>query len=85
VSTLENRPNSALLVVDVQNGVVDGAHERMRPGASCPSSPRLTPNQVIAHTNLYWSYQKAPGRAAGTVVTKDVDFSGASAGLCQPN
>jgi nicotinamidase-related amidase len=28
MTTLENRPNSALLVVDVQNGVVDGAHER---------------------------------------------------------
>ena len=32
------------------------------------------PNQVIAHTNLYWSYQTAPGRTAGTVETKDVDF-----------
>ncbi|MBN6050464.1 cysteine hydrolase [Nonomuraea sp. RK-328] len=32
------------------------------------------PDQVIAHTNLYWSYQTAPGRTAGTVVTKDVDF-----------
>src|SRR3954454_9483475 len=28
MSTFENRPNSALLVVDVQNGVVAGAHER---------------------------------------------------------
>ena len=28
MSTLENRPNTALLVVDVQNGVVEGAHER---------------------------------------------------------
>jgi len=28
MTTLENRPNSALLVVDVQNGVVAGAHER---------------------------------------------------------
>ncbi|MEV6525429.1 isochorismatase family protein [Longispora sp. NPDC051575] len=30
--------------------------------------------QVIAHTNLYWTYQTAPGRTAGTVETKDVDF-----------
>ena len=36
------------------------------------------PAQVIAHTNLYWAYHKAPGRTAGTVETKDVDFSGAS-------
>jgi nicotinamidase-related amidase len=32
------------------------------------------PDQVIAHTNLYWTYQAAPGRTAGTVETKDVDF-----------
>ena len=30
------------------------------------------PDQVIAHTNLYWSYQTAPGRTAGAVETKDV-------------
>src|ERR1700709_2688478 len=28
MTTLENRPNTALLVVDVQRGVVEGAHER---------------------------------------------------------
>lgn len=28
MTTLENRPNTALLVVDVQNGVVDGSYER---------------------------------------------------------
>jgi nicotinamidase-related amidase len=33
------------------------------------------PDQVIAHTNLYWTYQTAPGRTAGTVKTKDVDFT----------
>jgi nicotinamidase-related amidase len=31
-------------------------------------------DQVIAHTNLYWAYQRAPGRTAGTVEAKDVDF-----------
>jgi len=36
------------------------------------------PGQVIAHTNLYWSQHRAPGRTAGTVATKDVDFSPAS-------
>ena len=34
------------------------------------------PDQVIAHTNLYWTHQTAPGRTAGTVETKDVDFGG---------
>ena len=32
------------------------------------------PEQVIAHTNLYWSHHVAPGRTAGTVATADVDF-----------
>ena len=33
------------------------------------------PDQVIAHTNLYWTYHRAPGRTAGTVETKNVDFA----------
>jgi nicotinamidase-related amidase len=33
------------------------------------------PEQVVAHTNLYWNFQRAPGRSAGTVETKDVDFA----------
>ena len=32
------------------------------------------PDQVIAHTNLYWTYHTAPGRTAGTVETKNVEF-----------
>ena len=32
------------------------------------------PDQVIAHTNLYWQYQTAPGRTAGTVKTAEVEF-----------
>lgn len=32
------------------------------------------PAQVIAHTNLYWTYQDAPGRTAATVATSEVDF-----------
>jgi len=32
------------------------------------------PEQVIAHTNLYWSWQAAPGRSAGVVKTADVSF-----------
>lgn len=182
MATLENRPNTALLVVDVQNGVVDGAHQRdavvanvgalvgkarsegvpvvwvqhsdddlakgsdswrivpeLTPesaepliekqygdsfedtnlenvlsdlgvgrlvvaGAQTDACIRSTlhgafvrgydatlvgdahttedhtewgappPDQVIAHTNLYWKYQTAPGRTAGTVATRDVEF-----------
>ena len=183
MTTLENRPNTALLVVDVQNGVVNGNHERdavvanvgtlvdkarkehvpvvwvqhsneglqqgsdawrivpeLKPddaeplveknygdsfedtnlekvlsglgvgrlvvvGAQTDECIRSTlhgaiargydatlvsdahttedlsewgappPDKVIAHTNLYWKFQTAPGRTAGTVETKDVDFS----------
>src|ERR1017187_8050872 len=186
MATLEDRPNTALLVVDVQNGVVEGAHERDAVVANVGSLvekarrervpvvwvqhsdqelargsddwqivPELTPGdaeplieknygdsfedttletvlsglgvgrlvvvgaetdacirstlhgafargydatlvgdahttedqsawgapppeQVIAHTNLYWSYQTAPGRTAGTVPTSEVDFGARS-------
>ncbi len=30
------------------------------------------PAAVIAHTNLYWQYQSAPGREAGTVTAAEV-------------
>ena len=30
-----------------------------------------TPDLVIAHTNLYWTYHRAPGREAGTVTTAE--------------
>jgi nicotinamidase-related amidase len=184
VTTLQNRPNTALLVIDVQNGVVGGAHERDAVVANVGSLvekareeqvpvvwvqhsdeglvkgsdewrivPELTPDtaeplveksygdafedtvlesvlsdlgvgrlvvagaqtdecirstlhgavvrgydatlvsdahttedltawgapppdQVIAHTNLYWTNHAAPGRSAGTVEAKDVDFAG---------
>jgi nicotinamidase-related amidase len=33
-----------------------------------------TPDLVIAHTNLYWTHHRAPGREAGTVTTADVAF-----------
>ena len=36
------------------------------------------PDQVIAHTNLYWTYHTAPGRTAGTVKTEDVEFGDSS-------
>jgi len=182
MSTLENRPNPALLIIDVQNGVVEGTHERDAVVANIGSLvekarreqvpvvwvqqtdenlvansdswrivPELTPaddephiekgyadsfeetrlesvladlgvgrlivagaqtdecirstlhgaivrgydttlvsdahttedqsewgapppDKVIAHTNLYWTYHKAPGRTAGTVETKNVEY-----------
>ncbi|GAB3119294.1 isochorismatase family protein [Glaciibacter psychrotolerans] len=34
------------------------------------------PEVTIAHINLYWQYQDAPGRIASVSQTKDVSFSG---------
>jgi nicotinamidase-related amidase len=33
------------------------------------------PEQVIAHTNLYWSFQQAPGRSADCVPAEEVVFN----------
>jgi nicotinamidase-related amidase len=35
------------------------------------------PEQVIAHTNLYWKWQSAPGRRGGSVDTAEVTFTAA--------
>ena len=32
------------------------------------------PDKVIAHTNMYWKYQTAPGKKAGTVAAAEVNF-----------
>jgi nicotinamidase-related amidase len=37
------------------------------------------PAQVIAHTNLYWKWQSAPGRRGGSTPTAEVDFADAAA------
>ncbi len=34
------------------------------------------PDQVITHTNLYWTYQTAPGRTGGTMRSDEVQFGG---------
>ncbi len=36
-------------------------------------------DQVIAHTNLYWQYQTAPGRRGGMVPADSVDLGGTTA------
>lgn len=35
-----------------------------------------SPEVTIAHINLYWQYQSAPGRTAGVAQTKDMRYSG---------
>ena len=41
------------------------------------------PEAVITHTNLYWRYQSAPGRTAGTIDTAEVSFAPAEAEIGQ--
>jgi hypothetical protein len=77
MTTLPDRPNTALVVVDVQKGVVDGAP--LVADAHTTEDPSqwgapLDADQVIAHTNLYWTHSEAPGRKGGTVATADVSF-----------
>jgi isochorismate hydrolase len=36
------------------------------------------PELVVAHTNLYWQYHRAPGRTAETVNAADADFASRS-------
>jgi nicotinamidase-related amidase len=38
-----------------------------------------TPDQVIAHTNLYWQFSDAPGRTAGIASTAEVTLAAAGA------
>lgn len=38
------------------------------------------PEAVIAHTNLYWNDESAPGRRGETVRTAEVDLAGAASG-----
>lgn len=45
-----------------------------------------SPDQVIAHTNLYWRHQTAPGRTARTVATNEVAFGERRPAVsCPPN
>jgi nicotinamidase-related amidase len=39
-----------------------------------------SPDKVIAHTNLYWQEQSAPGRRGTTVTTEEVSFATGDAG-----
>jgi nicotinamidase-related amidase len=41
-----------------------------------PLTGQLIPaSQIIAHTNMYWSYQSGPGRSAQTAAADQVSFS----------
>jgi nicotinamidase-related amidase len=64
MTTLENRPNSALLVVDAQNGVVKEAHERDAVVAKVAS---LVEKARRDHVLVVWVQQSDAGLASGLV------------------
>ena len=39
------------------------------------ATPPLSAEQVIAHTNFYWNWQRTPRAVGGTVTTSDVVFN----------
>jgi nicotinamidase-related amidase len=59
------RGYDALLIGDAHT--TDDYSEYGMPGA----------DKVIAHTNMYWQYQAAPGRTMGVVTADEIDFNGA--------
>jgi hypothetical protein len=89
VTSLKDRPNTALLVIDVQRGVVDGAHDVEHVVANIaalvgdapttqdmrPWGSPIGPAEAIAYTNMYWSFSAAPGRRGATTTAAEVDLT----------
>ena len=61
MTSLPDRPNTAVLVSDAHT-----TDDYSRYGV--PSA-----DKVIAHTNMYWSFQTAPQREASVIATADLD------------
>jgi nicotinamidase-related amidase len=63
MATLGNRTNTALLVVDVQNGVVAGAHAR---DAVVANIGRLVEKAREQHVPVVWVQHNDEGLARGS-------------------
>lgn len=63
MTTLENRPHTALLVIDVQNGVVAGAHER---DAVVATIADLVDRARAEHTPVIWIQHDDEGLERGS-------------------
>jgi nicotinamidase-related amidase len=74
-----DRPNVALVVIDVQNDVVANAvlvADAHTTDDCTIGHVSLPAEQIIAHTNLYWHWQRSAHNSGGTVATADVEFGG---------
>src|ERR1700755_235614 len=63
MTTLRNRPNTALLVVDVQNGILEGTHDRDAVVASVGS---LVERARDAHVPVVWVQHSDENVARGS-------------------
>jgi len=63
MTTLQNRPNTALLVIDVQNGVVGGAHER---DAVVANVGTVVDKARAAEVPVVWVQHSSENLAQGT-------------------
>ncbi len=63
MTTLENRPNTALVVIDVQNDVVSGAHERDAVVANVAS---LVDKARAAEVPVVWVQHSSEGMPIGS-------------------
>ncbi|HEX3789119.1 MAG TPA: isochorismatase family protein [Pseudonocardiaceae bacterium] len=63
MTTLDNRPNSALLVIDVQNGVLAGAHER---DAVVANIGALVDKARAADVDVVWVQHNSDELATGS-------------------
>ena len=63
MTTLQNRPNTALLVIDVQNGVVGGAHER---DAVVANVGAVVDKARAAEVPVVWVQHSSEGLAEGS-------------------
>jgi len=63
MTTLQNRPNTALLVIDVQNGVVGGAHER---DAVVANVGTVVDKARAAEVPVVWVQHSSEGLAEGS-------------------
>ena len=77
MSTLTDRPHTALLVIDVQNGVVDGAHDRDRVVANIASLVHLARDSGIP---VVWVQHNAEDLPVGSEEWRYVKELAASEG-----
>jgi len=73
MTKLSDRPHTALIVIDVQNGVVADVHQR---DAVVANIATLVDKARGEGVPIVWVQHSAPGRTAAVEETKDVTFAG---------